>query len=64
MGSDKLGQYIKKISLLLIFSFLFTGCSNIDVKRDRLLSPYPIFDDVWQGQKTISVVKQKKDIND
>ena len=64
MGSDKLGQYIKKISLLLIFSFLFTGCSNIDVKRDELLSPYPIFDDVWQGQKTISVVKQKKDIND
>ena len=57
-------QYLIKGILVVVLGVFFISCSNIDVKRDRLLSPYPIFDDVWQGQKTISVVKQKKDIND
>ncbi|MEO1954163.1 MAG: hypothetical protein ABGW74_05620 [Campylobacterales bacterium] len=58
-----MGQYLIK-GILVVLGVFFISCSNIDVKRDELLSPYPIFDDVWQGQKTISVVKQKKDIND
>jgi len=59
-----LGQYLKAIIIFVYISLFFTACSSANAKRDKLLSPYPIFNDGFYQERTIKLVKEKKANND